>query len=105
MQGYQAFCKKCFFHAMLQRKLDNCMCFQKQLISLLNIWSLLIFQQLTLTAAVTSMIAAAVLIVSSIRIFFICAFTKLFNIIPFLECCYSYSSVTYDPQVRYFLKM
>jgi len=49
--------------------------FEKQLIYLLNIWSLFIFQQLTLTAAATYMIVAAVLIVSSIRIFLICAFT------------------------------
>jgi len=79
--------------------------FQKQLIYLLNIRSLFIFQQLILTAAASSVIAAAVLIVSSIRIFLICAFTKLSNIIPILECCYSYFSVTYDPQMCYFLKM
>jgi hypothetical protein len=49
------FLRELFFHAMLQRKLDMRVCF-----SLLNIWSFSIFQQLILTAAATSVIAAAV---------------------------------------------
>lgn len=105
MQGYQTFFKKYFFVLCYKENQTSLCVFQKHLISLFNIWSLLIFQQLTLTAAATIMIAAAVLTVSSIRIFFICAFTKLSNIIPFLECCYRYFGVTYDPQVCNFLKM
>jgi hypothetical protein len=46
---------------MLQRKLDKHMCFSKAVNFFVNIWSLLIFQQLTLTAAATSIIAAVVL--------------------------------------------
>ena len=73
--GLPNFLQEVFFHAMLQTKLDKPMCFSKQLISLLNIWSLLIFQQLSSTAAATSMIVSAVLIVSSIRIFlFLCIY-------------------------------
>jgi len=73
---------------MSQKKLDKCMCFSKAGNFFVKYFDVLsIFQQLASTAAATSMIAAAVLIVASVTVYFICSFTKLSNVIPILECC------------------
>jgi len=72
------FSQEVFSHAMLQQKLDKHVHFSKA-VNLFVKYFLFIFQQLTLTAAATNMIVAAVLVVSSIRIFLFCAFTIFFS--------------------------